>query len=99
RSAFAHSLVIHALDAAWADSSFANYHVTLCPWVTTSAFHPSHAFLPARTAAVPLLHHVSIAYKPPSNYPLLSSYITFRPRFSQTLCGGIHSSAWTNRYS
>ncbi|KAG0700054.1 hypothetical protein DFH29DRAFT_933860 [Suillus ampliporus] len=89
----ARSRVIHALDAALADSTFANYHITLCPWVTTSVFHPSHAFLPARTAAVPLLHPMSIAYKPPSNYPLLlSSYITFRPRFSKMLCGSYSQS-------
>ncbi|KAG0694511.1 hypothetical protein DFH29DRAFT_959725 [Suillus ampliporus] len=95
----AHSRVIHALDAGWADSSFANYHVTLRPWVTTSAFHPSHAFLPARTAAVPLLHPMSITCKPPSKFPLLLSYITFHPRVSKMLCGGIRSSAWANRYS
>ncbi|KAG0691736.1 hypothetical protein DFH29DRAFT_976144, partial [Suillus ampliporus] len=88
-SMLARSRVIHALDAARADSTFANYHITLCPWVSTSVFHPSHAFLPARTAAVPLLHPMSIAYKPPSSYLLLSSYITFRPRFSKMLCGSV----------
>ncbi|KAG0700534.1 hypothetical protein DFH29DRAFT_1001037 [Suillus ampliporus] len=75
-SALAPSRVIHTLGAAWADSTFVNYTIrsslNFChsATATATAFLPSHAFPPARAAAVPLLHPVSIAYKPPSNYPL-----------------------------